>query len=93
MATATDTPTPIDFAHAARPTEANAWELTAYARPRRFCLNDAMNAAAAPEQAWFWTTAWQAGEREVNLQFGAGDTERFDSGEAFLAALRDLAQQ
>jgi AbrB family looped-hinge helix DNA binding protein len=38
-------------------------------------------------QAWFWTEAWQAGEREADADRAAGRSERFDSGEEFLAAL------
>jgi hypothetical protein len=39
-------------------------------------------------QAWFWTEEWQAGEREADADRAAGRSERFDSGEEFLAALR-----
>ena len=43
-------------------------------------------------QAWFWTPEWQAGEREADADLAAGRVERFESGEAFLQALRDLAK-
>ena len=38
-------------------------------------------------QAWFWTPEWQAGEREAEADIAAGRVERFESDEAFLAAL------
>ena len=38
-------------------------------------------------QAWFWEPAWQAGEREADAAAAAGKSERFESGEEFLAAL------
>jgi antitoxin PrlF len=38
-------------------------------------------------QAWFWEPSWQAREREADAADAAGDFERFDSDEAFLAAL------
>ena len=43
-------------------------------------------------QAWFWTPEWQAGEREADLDRAAGRSETFDSGEAFLDALSDIAE-
>jgi AbrB family looped-hinge helix DNA binding protein len=39
-------------------------------------------------QAWFWTEEWQAGERDADADRAAGRSERFDSGEEFLTALR-----
>ncbi len=42
-------------------------------------------------QAWFWTPAWQSGEREADADLAAGREETFDSGEALLGALRDRA--
>lgn len=38
-------------------------------------------------QAWFWEPAWQAREREADAAAAAGKSERFESGEEFLAAL------
>ncbi len=38
-------------------------------------------------QAWFWTAAWQHGEREADEDLAAGRVERFDSGEEFVAGL------
>ncbi len=45
-----------------------------------------------PEQAWFWTLEWQAGEREVDESIARGERgDVFSSDEEFLAALdRDL---
>jgi hypothetical protein len=40
------------------------------------------------EQAWFWTDAWQAGEREAGEQLAAGEGAMFDDGDAFLDSLR-----
>jgi hypothetical protein len=40
-----------------------------------------------PDQAWFWTPEWQAKEREADADKAAGRVERFESDEAFLAAL------
>lgn len=38
-------------------------------------------------QAWFWTEAWQAGEREADLNIERGEVARFDNVED---AIRDL---
>lgn len=43
-------------------------------------------------QAWFWTTEWQAGEREADAQEAAGLGETFNSGDEFLDALRARAK-
>lgn len=40
-------------------------------------------------QAWFWTSSWQAGEREASADIEAGRTELFKSGEDFLASLEE----
>ena len=40
------------------------------------------------EQSWFWTEAWQAGEREASEQVVAGEGTVFESGKAFLDSLR-----
>jgi hypothetical protein len=40
-----------------------------------------------PDQAWFWTEEWQAGEREADAQIAAGERTFFASGEELLAAL------
>ena len=39
-------------------------------------------------QAWFWTERWQTGERAADADIAAGRTETFETGEAFLSALR-----
>jgi hypothetical protein len=40
-----------------------------------------------PDQAWFWTRSWQAGEREADADYAAGRFHSYDSTDAFLAAL------
>lgn len=40
-----------------------------------------------PDQAWFWTPQWRAGEREADADIAAGRGNRSDSDEEFLAAL------
>jgi antitoxin (DNA-binding transcriptional repressor) of toxin-antitoxin stability system len=45
-------------------------------------------AAIDPDQAWFWTSEWQAKEREVDEERAAGTPARvFDSSEEFIAYL------
>jgi antitoxin PrlF len=39
------------------------------------------------DQAWFWTSTWQKGEREATEDIAAGRGEAFDSSEAFLKSL------
>jgi bifunctional DNA-binding transcriptional regulator/antitoxin component of YhaV-PrlF toxin-antitoxin module len=46
-----------------------------------------------PDQAWFWTKEWQAGEREADEEIKAGKGEFFASGEEFLAALEAEAKR
>ncbi len=43
----------------------------------------------APDQAWFWTPEWQAGERQADADKTAGRFTRYEDGETFLAALRE----
>lgn len=38
-------------------------------------------------QAWFWTDAWQQGEREASAEIAAGETTGYESDEEFLRAL------
>lgn len=40
------------------------------------------------DQAWFWTDAWQAGERDASKQLAAGEGTVFDDRDAFLTSLR-----
>jgi hypothetical protein len=40
-----------------------------------------------PDQLWYWTEAWQEGEREADADIAAGRVTYFDSDEAFRAAL------
>ncbi len=44
---------------------------------------------ADPEQLWFWTNEWQAGEQEVDAYILVGEIESFDTMEEFLRTLRD----
>jgi antitoxin PrlF len=41
-----------------------------------------------PEQWWFWTPEWQAGEREAEEEIARGEGVYFESGEAAVAWLR-----
>jgi hypothetical protein len=43
-----------------------------------------------PEQAWFWTAEWRAGEREADADLAAGRGTVFRSDEAFLAHLDSI---
>jgi len=38
-------------------------------------------------QAWFWTPEWQRKEHEAEADKAAGNVERYDGDEKFLAAL------
>jgi antitoxin PrlF len=40
-------------------------------------------------QAWFWTPAWQTGEREAAADLGAGRSRIFESSDDFLASFDD----
>lgn len=41
------------------------------------------------DQAWFWTEAWQAGEREASTQLARGKGQVFETSEEFLKSLDD----
>lgn len=74
---------PVEIRRAARLVEGDVIEVEITAdgillRPKK--LIDAT-------QAWFWEPAWQAREREADAAAAAGDFERFESDEDFLAAL------
>jgi len=43
--------------------------------------------ALDPDQAWFWTPEWQAGEGAADADIAAGRSTRYESDEEFLAAL------
>ena len=43
-------------------------------------------------QAWFWQPDWQAGEREADADRSAVRIESFESGDAFVAELRSVAE-
>ena len=55
-------------------------------REQAFALMQWLN----PEQAWFWTEDWQAGEREVDRQLAEGAVTTFATDEEFDAALDAL---
>jgi hypothetical protein len=61
-------------------------ELLRAARARRQEVFDVMR-RLNPDQAWFWTEEWQAGEREADADEAAGRTTYHASTEDFLAAL------
>ncbi|WP_435589786.1 hypothetical protein [Micromonospora aurantiaca (nom. illeg.)] len=41
-----------------------------------------------PDQAWFWTPEWQAGEREADADLAAGRVRRFHTLDDMDAELR-----
>lgn len=41
-----------------------------------------------PEQMWFWTEEWQAGERRADENFNAGKYQTFESVEAMFKSLK-----
>jgi hypothetical protein len=45
--------------------------------------------ARDPDQAWFWTPEWQAGERAADADLTAGRSTICGSDEAFLKALEE----
>ncbi|WP_018349595.1 AbrB/MazE/SpoVT family DNA-binding domain-containing protein [Longispora albida] len=45
------------------------------------------SASIPRDQLWFWTSGWQAGEREAELDLAEGRSEVYASGEDFLGAL------
>ena len=52
-------------------------------------LAEAIDEALAEEQAWFWSEAWQAGERASEADLAEGRYQDFDTMEDLL---RDLGQ-
>lgn len=42
-----------------------------------------------PDQAWFWTPEWQAGEQKASEDIAAGRVERYYSDDELLAAFGD----
>ncbi len=50
-------------------------------------LRGIINGPVDPEQSWFWTPEWQRKEHEAEADRAAGNGERYDSAEKFLAAL------
>lgn len=48
--------------------------------------------AIPADQVWFWSTDWQAKEREADDDRGAGRHTEFATGEALLAHLDRIAE-
>jgi hypothetical protein len=61
-------------------------DLLAQVRAARIRAFDSMR-RLNPDQAWFWTEEWQAGERDVDTQIATGRGTIYRSDEAFDAAL------
>jgi len=57
-------------------------ELVRETRARAFAVMTQLN----PDQAWFWTEEWQAGEREADADIAAGRLTRFETDEQMFAA-------
>jgi bifunctional DNA-binding transcriptional regulator/antitoxin component of YhaV-PrlF toxin-antitoxin module len=49
--------------------------------------------AVPADQAWFWTERWQAMEREADEDIAAGRVATYESGEAFIAHLEEIARE
>lgn len=41
-------------------------------------------------QSWWWSRSWQAGERQADAEYAAGDYTTYDNVEDFLALLDEL---
>jgi hypothetical protein len=52
-----------------------------------FFLERLARGAVDPDQAWVWTAEWQEQLGSSLADLAAGRTQRFGSGEAFLASL------
>jgi hypothetical protein len=66
-------------------------ELLTIAQAQRHLLYLLM-ADVNPEQAWFWTESWQAGERAADADFAAGRSTFYASDDEFRAALKARMQ-
>lgn len=42
-----------------------------------------------PDQAWFWTPEWQAGERQADEDLQTGAYKDFDTMDDFIAVLKE----
>jgi len=51
-------------------------------------LRSLANGKIDPDQAWFWTSEWLAGELEADRQAHSNSGEVYDDAEAFKAALQ-----
>ena len=43
-----------------------------------------------PDQWWFWTPEWQAGERQADLEIKAGLGKTYDNADDLIADLKKL---
>lgn len=41
-----------------------------------------------PDQEWFWTKEWQAGERQADEEYARGEYKSFDTAEELIADLQ-----
>jgi len=56
-------------------------------------LADVLTTALEDDQSWYWTEAWQVGERAAEDDLATGKGEDFETMEAFLEDLGlDLAE-
>jgi hypothetical protein len=53
-------------------------------------LRSLTNGNIDPDQAWFWTSEWLAGELEADREAESDPGEVYDDAEAFKAALQAL---
>ena len=80
-------PAGIRRAASLQPGQAFAIELTGQGLVLRAVAPDGIPDDIDPDQAWFWTPEWQAGERRADAEIAAGGLPIYYSLEEFLAAL------
>jgi antitoxin MazE len=66
-------------------------QLEVVARPGLIELRP--HVAVAADQAWFWTSDWQKGERAVDAHVSAGRVKRADNVDDFLVAVEKVADR
>jgi hypothetical protein len=100
MASTTEKPVLFDLVHPTSATVVPDASMLLYEamtrHTRRQSVNDSAGASDADDaraQSWYWTAHWQETEREADEDLAAGRSQRFESGEDFLSALRDLAAE
>ncbi len=72
---------PAWYAHAARTLEREQ-------RPNAIDYWSAISSLIDPEQAWFWSKEWQAGERESRASRDRGETLTFAAADEAIAWLQ-----